>query len=74
MRKTDMLNHEICIYMYMYMYIFTFPQNLLNMGACFQKNSFLIFFFFFGGGGFKISSYTIVGVHPDIKIQFFLKR
>ena len=23
-----------------------------------------------GGGGFKISSYTIIGVHPDIKIDF----
>ena len=37
---------------------------------CFQKNS-LAFFLGGGGGGFKITSYTIVGVHPDIKIEFF---
>ena len=26
-----------------------------------------------GGEGFKISSYAIVGVHPDIKIEVFSK-
>ena len=37
-----------------------------------EKNSFLIFLFW--GGLFKISSYAIVGIHPDIKIEFFLKK
>ena len=33
-----------------------------------------IFSFFGGWGGLKISSYTIVRVHPDIKIELFLER
>ena len=49
------------------------------MQACFTNKEFFLDFFFFGGGGgggglLKISSYTIIGVHPDIKIKSFLKK
>ena len=71
-----MVKHKSCKYIHVYVYFHKYLKSSKHVSMLQkQKNSFLIFWFWGGGGGlFKISSYSIVAVHPDIKIEFFLKK
>ena len=68
-----MINHKSYIYIYVYVYFYKYAKSSKHVSMLPKKNFFLDIFPL-GEGGFKISSYTIVGVHPDIKIEFFAKR
>ena len=68
-----MVKHKSCKYIYVYVYFHKYLKSSKHVSMLQkQKNSFLIFLFW--GGLFKISSYTVVGVHPDINIDFLLKK